>query len=98
MGNKNTHFFATIVRIIIIVLSFICILGFFLISPYKEWDASLKIVDYDVVDVEKIALLFMSTVNIAISLLSGKVHRAFAIVHMLLAVVFFLQFLWLLTL
>ena len=98
MKNKNTHIFAIIARIIIIALSLICILGFLLISPYKEWDTSLKIVDYDVVDVEKIVSLIMSILNIAVFLLSIKVHRIFAIIHMLFVGVFFMQFWWLLTL
>ena len=98
MGNKNTHLLETIVRIIIIVLSFICLFGFFLISPYKEWDTSLKIVDYDVVDVQKVALLFLSIINIAISLLSRKAHKVFLIIHVVLAAICLLRFSWLMTL
>lgn len=98
MVNKNTHLFATIVRIIIIVLSFICLFGVFLISPYEEWDASLKIVDYDVVDVQKVALLFLSIINIAITMFSRKAHKVFVITHIVLEAICLLRFSWLMTL
>ena len=98
MGNKNTHFVVTIVRIVIIVLSFICLLGSFLISPYEEWDASLKIIDYDVVDVQKVTLLFLSIINIAVSMLSRKAHKVFVINHIVIAGICLLRFSWLMTL
>lgn len=98
MKNKKLHFFMTTVRIVIIALFIFCIFCIFLISPYKEWDNSLKIVDYDVADAEKVVLLLVSTANIPILLLSRKSHKAFVVIHILLAAICFMQFLWLLTL
>ena len=95
---KNTCFFMTIARIIIIVLLTACIFCMFIVSPYEEWDTSLKIVDYDVVDVQKVALLFLSMINIAISMLSRKAHKVFVFTHIVLEAICLLRFSWLITL
>ena len=95
---KNTRFFMTIARIIIIVLLTACIFCMFIVSPYNEWDTSLKIVDYDVVDVQKVALLFLSIINIAITMFSRKAHKDFVIIHVVFAAICILRFSWLMTL
>lgn len=95
---KNTRFFMIVARIIIICLLTACIFCMFLLSPYEEWDTSLKTVDYDVVDVEKAILLFTSTVNIVLSIFSRKSYKAFAIIHVILTIICLVRLSWLFTL
>lgn len=94
MKNEITHILMTIIRIAVIVLSIFCICFFILISPYDEWN----IVDYDIVDAEKIVLLFLSTLNILFSLLSKKAHKAYLIIYLIITVICIMRFSWLLTL
>ncbi|MBQ8758850.1 MAG: hypothetical protein IJZ20_04065 [Clostridia bacterium] len=54
--------------------------------------------DYDVVDLEKVAFLCLTTVNIVLFLLSRKSHKAFVIIHVILAAICFARFSWLMTL
>ena len=98
MKKQKPCFYMTIARIAIIVFIVIFIFLVFHISPYQEWDTSLKIVDYDVVDVQMVALLFLSIINIAISMLSRKAHKVFVIIHVVLAAICLSRFSWLMTL
>ena len=94
MKNKIAHLLMTIVRIVVIVLSIFCICFFILISPYDEWN----IVDYDMVDAEKIVLLSLSILNILFSLLSKKAHKAYLMIFVIITIVCIIRFSWLLTL
>lgn len=98
MKNQNSHFLFTAFRIAIIVFFILCTFCLYFISPYKEWHTDLKIVDYDVVDLEKVAFLCLTTVNIVLFLLSRKSHKAFVIIHVILAAICFARFSWLMTL
>ena len=94
MKNKFSHLFMTIIRIVVIILSIFCICSLIWISPYDEWNH----LDYDMVDVEKIGLLLLSTLNILFSLFSKNAHKAFWIINVIITVICIMHFSWLLTL
>lgn len=94
MKNNFSRLFMTIIRIAVIIFSICCICFLILISPYDEWN----VVDYDMVDAEKVILLLLSAVNILTFLISKKSHRAVSIICVIITVICLMRFSWLLTL
>lgn len=88
----------TTVHIIILCCIVLWMWIFFLITPYQDYDYSLKIVDYDKVDAFKFIWLNGIAFNGVISFIVKKYSKVFFLIHLVLALFSVSCFIWLFTL
>lgn len=98
---KNTK---KVIKVIITLLriALLCYIAFYMwlfyaITPYQDWDLSLKLIDYDKLDAFKILYPIGFLINGVIAFLSKK-SKFFCISHLILALLCIIYSVWLFTL
>ena len=95
--NFKKRLFILIHTILIIGFS-LSIYFLIILTPYQDWNLSLKLIDYDKYDVSKVAFAVIAILNGLIAYFSKRYSKIFWVIHLILAVICALYFSWLLTL